>query len=129
MLKDDAIYNSSFRFRNINLNNIIDINLAINIIVIIAMTFFEIFIVAVFVFEFIIVIVINVNLIVVAVIVIVIISFVIAFERFVFKLIVFDLDIKDCFTINASFDKSQNLTIVEIFDRAFLRIDDDVSLP
>ena len=76
MLKDDAIYDLSFRFRNINFNNINDIYFAINIKIIIATTLFEAFIV-VFIFELIIVIVIDVNVIV---IVIVIILFVIVSE-------------------------------------------------
>ena len=76
VLRDDVIYNSSFRFRNINLNNVNDIYFAINIIVIIATTLLETLIVA-FVFKFIIVIVIEVNVIV---IVVVIVFFVIVFR-------------------------------------------------
>ena len=48
--------------------------------------------------------------------------------RPVFKLIAFGLNIKDCFTISALFDKFQNLTIIKIFDRAFLKIDNNRSL-
>ena len=102
MLKDDAIYNSSFRFQNIHLNNVNDIYFAINIIIIISTTLFKFFIV-VFTFEFIIIIVIDVDVIV---IVIVIVLFVIVFERFVFKLIVFDFNIKNYLIMNTSFDKS-----------------------
>ena len=101
MLKDDAIHNLSFRFRNINFNNINDIYFAINIIVVIATTLFEVYI-ALFVFEFIIIIIINVDVIVV----IVIVFFIIVFERPVFKLIAFGFNIKSCFIINALFDKS-----------------------
>ena len=97
MLKNDVIYNSSFRLWNINLNNINDINLAINI-VIIATTLFEIFIIIVLIFKLIIVIIFNVDI----VVIIIIVFF---FEEFVFKLIAFDLNIKDCFAINASLDK------------------------
>ena len=96
MLRDDAIYNSSFRFRNINFNNVNDIYFAINIIVIIATTLFEALIVF-FVFKFIIVIVINVNIIIVIIVV---------FERFIFKLIAFNFDIKRRFIMSVSFDKS-----------------------
>ena len=98
MLRDDAIYNSSFRFQNINFNNVNDINLAINI-VIIATTLFEIFIIIAFVFKLVIIIVFDINIIVI----IIIISF---FERFIFKFIAFDFDIKNCFAMSASFDKS-----------------------
>ena len=100
VLKNDIIYNLSFRFRDINFNNINDINLAINIIVVIATTFFETFIIAIFVFEFVIIIVFDI------INIIIIIIIIIAFKGFVFKLIAFDLDIKSCFVINASFDKS-----------------------
>ena len=99
MLRDDAIYNLSFRFRNINLSNINDIYFAINIIII-ATTLLKALIVF-FVFEFIIVIILNVDIIVV----IVIIIFVIVFERPVLKLIAFDLNIKNYLIINASLDK------------------------
>ena len=107
MLKGDAIYNSSLRFRNINLNNVNDIYFAINIIVIITTTFFEALI-APFILEFIIVIIINicVNVIVIIVIVIVIVLFVIISEKSIFKFIAFDFDMKDCFIMNTSFDKS-----------------------
>ena len=201
MLKNDAIHNSSFRFRDINLNNINDINLAINIIVIIAITFLETLVVAIFILKLIIIIVINVNIAAIVVIVIVIVFFIIVSEgpcyaserkkplivrnaketirydqlwvfyksypsillrkqevlstamprcanasakdalmlrrslllchihgRPVFKLIAFGLNIKDCFTISALFDKFQNLTIIKIFDRAFLKIDNNRSL-
>ena len=70
MLKSDAVYNSSFRFRNIDLNNINDIYFAINIIVIIATTLLKTFIAVAFVFKFNIVIVINVDIIVIVIIVI-----------------------------------------------------------
>ena len=96
MLKNDAIYNSLFQFRNIDLNNINDIYFAINIAVI-TTTFFEIFIVIVFVLKLVIVIVFDVDDIVIIIIVV--------FERSVFKLIAFDFNIKDCFIISASFDK------------------------
>ena len=128
MLRDDAIYNSSFRFRNINFNNVNDINLAINIIIVIATTFFKTFIAVIFVLELVIVIVININIVVIIVIVIVIVFFVIVFERSISKLIAFGFDMKNYLAMNASLDKSQNLIIIEIFDRVFLRIDDNVSL-
>ena len=88
MLKNDVIYNLSFRFRDINFNNINDINFAINIIIVIATTFFEILIIIAFIFKLVIIIII-----------------IIIFEKFVFKLIAFDLNIKDCFIINVSFNK------------------------
>ena len=96
MLRSDAIYNSLFRFRNIDLNNVNDIYFAINIIIVITTTLFETFIVIVFVFEFIIVIIINVDIIVIIVIL----------EEFIIKLIVLDFDIKRRFTMSALFDKS-----------------------
>ena len=68
MLKNDAIYNSSFRFQNINLNNINNIYFAINI-VIIATTLFEVFIIIALILKFVIVIVINVDIVIVIVIV------------------------------------------------------------
>ena len=68
MLKNDAIYNSSFRFRDINLKNINDIYFAINIVVI-PTTFFETLIVIALIFKFIIIIVINVDIVIVIVIV------------------------------------------------------------
>ena len=123
MLKNDAIYNLSLRFRNINLNNINDIYFAINIVVI-ATTFFEVFIVIALVFEFVIVIVININI----VVVIVIVSLIIVFEKFIPKFIAFGFDIKNCFMMSASFDKPQNIIIVGFFDNVFLRIDDNISL-
>ena len=101
MLRNDVIYNSSLRFRNINLNNVNDIYFAINIAVI-ATTLFEFLIVIVFIFELVIVIVINVNI----VVIIVIVFFIIVFEGLIFKLIAFDFDIKDYFIMSASFDKS-----------------------
>ena len=102
VLRDDAIYNLSFRFRNINLNNVNDIYFAINIIAIIATTLFETFIVA-FVLELVIVIIINVNVIV---IVIIIVLFVIVSKKPVLKFITFDFDIKSCFIMNTPLDKS-----------------------
>ena len=101
MLKNDIIYNLSFRLRSINLNNVNDIYFAINI-AIIATTLFKIFVIIVFILELVIVIVINVNI----VVIIVIVSFIIVFERFIFKFIAFDFDIKNCFIMSASFDKS-----------------------
>ena len=98
MLKDDVIYNSSFRFRDINFDNINDIYLAINIIVIIAITFLETLIIIVFIFEFIIVIVFDVDD--------VIIIIIIVFEKFVLKFIAFDFDIKKRFIMNVLFNKS-----------------------
>ena len=97
MLRDDAIYNLSFRFRNINLSNISDINLAINI-VIITTTLFETLIIIALIFELIIIIVFNVDI----VIVIVIVS---PFKGPVFKFITFDFNIKGCFAMSASLDK------------------------
>ena len=98
MLKDDAIYNSSFRFQNIDLNNVNDINLAINIIII-ATTLLETFIIIILIFKLIIVIIFNVDIVIIIVIVFL-------FERFIFKLIAFDFDIKNCLAMNASLDKS-----------------------
>ena len=98
MLKDDAIYNSSFRFRNINLDNINDIYLVINIIVVITTTLLEIFIAVIFIFKLDIIIIFNVNNIAVIVIII--------FKKSIFKLIAFDLDMKNCLIMNASLDKS-----------------------
>ena len=95
MLKNDAIYNLSFRFRDINLDNVNDIYFAINIIIIIATTFLKTLIVVIFVFKFVIVIIFDVDDIVVIII----------FERFVFKLIAFGFDIKRRFIMSASFDK------------------------
>ena len=97
MLRDDAIYNLSFRFQNIDFDNINDINFTINI-VIIAITLFEIFVIIALIFEFIIVIVFDVDIVVIIVIVF--------FKRFIFKLIAFGFDIKDCFIMSALFDKS-----------------------
>ena len=95
MLKSDAIYNSSFRFQDIDFNNINDIYFAINIIVIIATTLFEAFIVVVFVFKL--------NFIIVVIIIEVFV--IVVFKRFVFKFIAFDFDIKKRFAMSASFDK------------------------
>ena len=97
MLRDDAIYDSSFRFQDINLDNINDIYLAINIIAVITTTFFEILIVVVFVLKLVIVIVFNVNDIVIIIIV--------AFEKPVLKFIAFDFNIKRRLIMNASLDK------------------------
>ena len=98
MLKDDAIYNLLFRFQNIDLSNVNDINFTINI-VIIATTLFEILIIIALILELIIIIIFNVNI-------VVIIAIIFFFKGSVFKLIAFDLDIKDCFIMNASLDKS-----------------------
>ena len=97
MLKDDVIYNSSFRLRDINFDNINDIYLAINIIAVIATTFFKAFVTAIFVFEFVIIIVFDVDDIVVIIIV--------AFKKSVFKFIAFDFNMKRRFAMNVSFDK------------------------
>ena len=97
MLKDDTIYSSSFRFRDVDLNNVNDINLAINIVVI-AMTLFKAFIIIVLIFKLVIIIVFNVDIIIVTVIVF-------FFEKPIFKFIAFDLNIKNCLTMNISFDK------------------------
>ena len=97
MLRGDAIYNLSFRFRNINLDNINDIYLAINIIVIISTTLFETLIAVAFIFELIIIIVFNVDNIVIVIIV--------AFEKLIFKFIAFDFDMKRRLAMNALFDK------------------------
>ena len=102
MLRNDAIYNSSFRFRDIRLNNINDIYFAINIIVIIITTLFKIFIAA-FILTFIIVIIIDVNVIV---IIIVIVFLIIVSEKSIFKFIAFRFNIKNCLTMSTSFDKS-----------------------
>ena len=99
MLKNDIIHNSSFRLRDINLNNINDIYFAINI-VIIATTLLKTLI-APFILKLAIVIIFDVDI----VAVIVIITFVIIFERPVLKLIAFDFDIKDYFAMSASLDK------------------------
>ena len=98
MLRDDAIYDSLFRFRDINLDNVNNIYLAINIIIIIATTLFKILIVVIFIFKFIIVIIFDVDDIVIIIIIV--------FERFIFKFIAFDFDIKRRLIINALFDKS-----------------------
>ena len=97
ILRNDAIYNLLFRFRNIDLNNVNDIYFAINIIII-ATTLFEALFIIIFVFKFVIVIIFNVDDIVIIIIIV--------FERFIFKLITFDFDIKDYFAISASLDKS-----------------------
>ena len=96
MLKDDVIYDSSFRFRDINLNNINDIYFAIDIIVIITTTLFEALIAVVFIFKFNIIIVINVDIVII----------IVALKKSVIKLIVFDFNIKRRLIMNASFDKS-----------------------
>ena len=131
VLKSGVIHNLSFRFRDINFNNINDIYFAINI-VIISTTLFEALIIIAFIFKLVIVIVINIDVTVVIVIIIVIIIaialFIIVFKRFIFKLIAFDLDIKDYLVMNTSLDKSQNLTIVESFNNVFLKIDNNISL-
>ena len=97
MLKDDAIHDLLFRFKNINLNNVNNIYFAIDIIVIIATTLFETLIVVVFVFKLVIVIVINVDIVIIIIVV---------FERFVFKFITFDFDMKRRLAMSALFDKS-----------------------
>ena len=97
MLKNDAIYNLLFRFRNIDFNNVNDIYFAINIIVIIATTFLKTFIAAVFILKFVIVIIININIIII---------FIIIFEKPVLKLIVFGFNIKKRFATNTLFDKT-----------------------
>ena len=97
MLRDDAIYNLSFRFRDINFDNVNDIYLAISIIVIIITTLFEVFIVIIFIFKFVIVIVFNVDDIVIVIIIV--------FKKPIFKFIVFDFDIKKRLTMSALFDK------------------------
>ena len=97
MLRNDVIYNLSFRFRNVDFNNINNINLAINIIII-ATTLFETFIIITLIFKLVIIIVFNVDI----VVVIVIVSL---FERFILKLIVFDFDIKGFLVMSASLDK------------------------
>ena len=98
MLKDDAIHDLSFRFQNINLDNINDIYLAINIIIVIATTLFGIFIAVIFILELVIIIVFNVNNIVIIIIV--------AFKKPIFKLIAFNFDMKRRLTMNTLFDKS-----------------------
>ena len=97
MLRDDAIYSSLFRFQDINLNNVNDINFAINIAVI-ATTLFETFVIIIFILELVIVIVFDVDIVVV-------IAIVSPFEGPVFKFIAFGFDIKDCLAMSASFDK------------------------
>ena len=69
MLKDDAIYNLSFRFQNIDLNNINDIYFAINIVVI-ATTLLKTFIVVIFIFKLVIIIVFDVDNIIIIIIVV-----------------------------------------------------------
>ena len=100
MLRGDAIYNSLFRFRDINLSNVNDIYFAISIAVI-TTTLFKALI-ALFIFELVIIIVFDVDI----TAVIVIVTLVIVSEKSVFKLIAFDLDIKNCLAMGASFDKS-----------------------
>ena len=101
MLKDNAIYNSSFRFQNINFNNVNDIYFAINIIAVIAITLFETFIIAALILELVIIIVINVDII----IVVIIVAFDV-FKRSIFKLIAFGFNIKKRLAMSASFNKS-----------------------
>ena len=96
MLRDDAIYNSSFRLRDISLSNVNDINLAINIVVI-ATTLFKTLITITLILKLVIIIVFNVDDIVTTTIV--------AFKKPVFKLIAFDFDIKRRFAMSASLDK------------------------
>ena len=93
MLKSDAIYNSLFRFQNIDLNNINDIYFAINIIIIILTTLFETLIVVIFIFKFVIIIIFNVNIAIIIIIV---------FEKPIFKFIAFDFNIKRRLAISAS---------------------------
>ena len=100
MLRNDAIYNLLFRFRDVDLNNINDINLAINIVVI-ATTLLEIFIIITLIFKLVIIIVFNVDIVIVIVIVIIFL-----FEGSIFKLIAFNFNIKDCFIMGALLDKS-----------------------
>ena len=97
MLRSDAIYNSLFRFRNIDFNNVNDIYFAINIIVVIAITLFEILIVIIFILKLVIVIVINVDIVIIIIVI---------FEKSVLKLIAFGFNMKKRFIMNASFDKS-----------------------
>ena len=96
MLKNDAIHNLLFRFRNIDLNNINDIYFAINIIVIISITLLKALIAVIFIFKPIIIIVINVDI---AIVIIV------AFKRLIFKFIVFDFNINRRLAMSASFNK------------------------
>ena len=96
MLKNDAIYNSSFRFQDIDFNDINDTYFAINIIIVISTTLLETLIVVIFILKFDIVIVVNVDIVVIIII----------FEKPVIKLIAFDFDIKKRFIMSASFDKS-----------------------
>ena len=95
MLKNDAIYNSLFRFRNINLNNINDIYFVIDIIIVIATTFLKAFIIIIFIFNLDIVIIINVDIVIIIVI----------FKKFVIKFIAFGSNIKRRLIMNISFDK------------------------
>ena len=98
MLKNDAIHNSSFRFQDIDFNNINDIYFAINIIIIIMTTLFKVFIVVIFVFKLIIIIIIiDVDIAV---------TLIIVFEKPILKLIAFDFNIKKRFIMNAPLDKS-----------------------
>ena len=96
MLKSDVIYNSSFEFRDINLNNVNDIYFAIDIIVIIITMLLKAFIVVVFIFEFNIVIVVNVNIVII----------IVAFKRPVIQFTIFDFDMKKRLIMNTSLDKS-----------------------
>ena len=99
MLKNDAIYNSSFRFQDIDFNNINDIYFAINIIIIIMTTLFKVFIVVIFVFKLIIIIIIIID-------VDIAVTLIIVFEKPILKLIAFDFNIKKRFIMNAPLDKS-----------------------
>ena len=98
MLRNDVIYNLSFRLRDIDFNNVNDIYFAINIIVVIATTLFETLITVVFILKLVIVIIFDV----INIIAIIIITF----EKPIFKLIAFDFDIKRRLIMNASLDKS-----------------------
>ena len=95
MLRSGVIYDSLFRFKNINLNSVNNIYFAIDIIIIIATTFLETLIIAIFVFKLDIIIIVNVDIIII-----------IVFEEFVIKLIAFDFDIKKRFIMNALLNKS-----------------------
>ena len=98
MLKGDAIYDSLFRFRDINFDNVNDIYFAISIIVIIATTLFKTLIAVIFIFKLVIIIIFNVDDIVIIIIIV--------FKKSVLKFIAFGFDIKKRFAMNASLDKS-----------------------
>ena len=97
-------------------------NFVINIIVIITTTLFKTLIAVIFGFKLIIVIVIVV---IEVFVIVTLIS-----ERPILKLIAFDFNIKRRFTMNigTSFDKSQNLIIVETFNNVFLKINNEILL-